>query len=239
MNGFGRVSLLVGISAALSAASFAQVIPSGILKDANTGEKSVEQLLAAYGLNADVESSQLADQMFQQGGGSNTYTFNSLWSEAGLAGQHRIGVVNPSDTSSVQWILGNVNKDGNQVTSWEGTLDGPFGLVMDNGIGDMFYSQSTLNSDDVLMSDDPMLNGFDQKNHVATLQNQNDPNEMIFSWEDLHNPGEIAKGGYLDYNDFGMTMRAGDCEPVPEPGTMLALSLGAAAFAARKKKKKA
>lgn len=237
MKGFDRLLLLAGVSAAFSAASLAQSIPSDVLKDANSGEFSVEQLLANYGFKADLASAQLEERIFQQNSKANSYTFEALWSEAGLAGKHRVGIYDPADPFKIEWILGNVSSDGTQVTSWTGDISGPFGLALDNGIGDTFYSEAGLNSDSVISSSNPILDGFDQRQHVVALQNEVDPNEVIFSWEDLQNPGEIATGGYLDYNDFGMTMRSAN--PVPEPGTMLALGLGAAAFAARKRKKKA
>ncbi len=242
MISINRLSIVAAALGLLTAGASAQYIPSELLREANAGEKTVRKLIqdtpgmsASVGQNGGVSyGDQVAGRTFMSSG-EMTIDLQSFWSEAGLANKHRIGYYNVEDPTNINWILGNV--EGSQVKTWKGNIDGVFGLALDNSIGNIFYSDPTLNSDSALVSSNAFKNGFDQRNHVAVLQNREDSSELILSWEDLMNAGDVQTGGTLDFNDYGMTIS--NAQAVPEPGTMLALGVGAALALRRRKNKKA
>jgi hypothetical protein len=227
---FASLSILsLSLCAALAQA---QAVPTELLTTTNDGAGSdVQSLLNSVGAGVDVSLDQSAERIFTQSGSSMTWTYE--WSRAGLAGQHRMGYYSIGDPSSISWVLGNVNQDGNQVTSWTGSISGNYGMVLDNGIGNLFFSESGLNSDTALASSNSTLDGFDRRNHVVVFAPAGD--SLFLSWEDLPNVDEVAAGGLLDYNDYGYRLEG--AAPVPEPGTMIALGAAAAALAARRRRK--
>lgn len=241
MISINRLSIVAAALGLLTAGASAQYIPSELLREANAGEKSVRKLIqdtpgmsASVGQNGGVNfGDQYAGRTFLSNGGN--VNLQSFWSEAGLAPNHRVGFYSVGDPTNITWVLGSI--DGTLVNNWSGSIDGEFGLALDNSIGNIFYSDPSLNSDSPLVSSNAYKNGFDQRNHVAILQNREDKGEMILSWEDLMSAGDVQAGGTLDFNDYGMTI--GNAQAVPEPGTMLALGVGAALAIRRRKNKKA
>lgn len=210
----------------------AQIVPTELLTTTNDGAGSdVQSLLNSVGAGVDVNLDQAAERVFTQSGSSMTWTYE--WSRAGLAGKHRMGYYSVGAPSTITWVLGNVNQDGNQITSWTGSIAGSYGIVLDNGIGDLFFSEASLNSDTPLSSSNASLDGFDRRNHVAVFNPGSD--SLFLTWEDLRSVTEVAAGGTLDYNDYGY--RLNGAAPVPEPGTMIALGAAAAALAARRRRK--
>jgi hypothetical protein len=190
--------------------------------------------LAASGAIVDLQANQSANRIFQQSGDSMTWNFE--WARAGLAGKHRLGWYSLDDPNTINWVLGNRDGDGTQYTTWTGSVDGLFGTVLDNGAGNLFFSDPSLNTDSALNSSDASLNGFDRRIHVGVF-NPTNTGDIMLTWEDLMNQTEVGAGGLLDYNDYGH--RLSGVNAVPEPGTMIAIGAGAAALMARRKKKNA
>lgn len=223
---------VVALTGTLAAGAFAQAIPTSLLNSSNDGAGTdVQSMLNAAGTGVNV-ADQSSFRVFQQTGSSMTFDF--LWSQAGLAGKHRLGYYEAGSPGSINWVLGNVNQDGVQVTSWTGSINGIFGMALDNGAGSIFFSESGLNSDTpVAASADPSLVGFDRANHLAVFPGQADA--TIISWEDLMGVNPVIDGGLLDYNDYGY--RLSGAAPVPEPGTMIALGAAAAVAAFRRRRK--
>lgn len=233
--------LVLAASLLLSASVFADpiidagLIPTQLLNSTNDGPGSdVQSLLAASGAIVDLQANQTSNRIFMQNGDSMTWNFE--WSRAGLAGKHRLGWYSLDDPTTINWVLGNRDGDGVQVTTWTGSIDGLFGTVLDNGAGNLFFSDPSRNTDSALVSSNPSLNGFDRRIHVGVF-NPTNTGDVMLTWEDLKNQTEVAAGGLLDYNDYGH--RLSGVNAVPEPGTMIALGAGAAALMARRKKKNA
>lgn len=240
MKTMRSVLACVALGATLPAA--AQYIPPELLRTTTDGAgRDVQSMIdATAGLTANVgrnDNTSYGDQMlervFIQDGASMTWDYK--WSNAGLAGQHRLGWYSLNDPSRVNWVLGNVNRDGRQVSSWTGSISGMFGMVLDNGIGDLFYSEPGRNRGTPLNSNNNRLNGFDRRNQVAVFQNR-ERNSILLSWEDLRNVSEASAGGTLDYNDYGYEFRS--TKAVPEPGTMLGLAAAGAAVALKRRRRK-
>jgi hypothetical protein len=228
-------SLLLTVSAFADTSTENGIIPSQLLNTTNDGAGSdVQSLLAASGAIVDLQANQTANRIFMQNGDSMTWNFE--WARAGLAGKHRLGWYSVEDPTKITWVLGNRDQNGTQFTTWTGSIDGLFGTVLDNGAGQLFFSDSSLNTDSALSSSNPALNGFDRRIHVGVF-NPTNTGDVMLTWEDLKNQTEVAAGGLLDYNDYGH--RLSNVNAVPEPGTMIALGAGAAALMARRKKKNA
>lgn len=229
----------LAFAAFVMCAGFASAqVPGFLLDNSNDGsDAAVSDLLSGTPgdqVYADVVADQFSDRLFD--GTVGKVTFNSLYSIAGLNGKHRLGWYQPGNSSSINWFLGDVKQNGlDQITSATITIGGVFGLALDNGAGDIFYSEKSLNPSNILSSPVPLINGFDTRDQVSGFFNQGFDGGLILSWEDLRNQTAEPGTGLLDYNDYGVLVR--NAAPVPEPGLMLAAGAGLAALAARRRKK--
>jgi hypothetical protein len=229
-----RILLATALSA-LTLAAWGQTLPTQLLTTTNDGAGTdVQSLITSTGSFANVNFDQVATAPFFEGTGA-PITLTYKWAAAGLAGKHRLGYVNLAEGPGVNWVLGNVAQDGNQITSWTGSWNGLAALVLDNGDGELFSSNLLENTDSALpASAEASLVGFDRRQHLATIR---DPGtgELFLAWEDLKDMTPVIDGGLLDYNDYGLTL-SGSVAPVPEPGLLLAVGAGAALFAARRRR---
>lgn len=105
----------------------------------------------------------------------------------------------------------------NQTTNITENIDDTFGFYLEapqNGVGTVFYTHTSLNSDGV---DHVMM--FDTSdNSVGALLGSN----VVVAWEDL------TDGGDFDYND--MVVGVSDVRPVPEPSIIALMGIGLFGF---------
>lgn len=223
-----RILAISALAFALVAGAFAQVVPTQLLNSTNDGAGTdVESLLAAAGAGVDISADQTGDRLFSAFG--SPVTLNYLFSAAGLAGQHKLGIAKLGSPGTIDWVLGDIG--GSQVTSWTGTVDDIFALVLSSP-GGQFSSVPSANTDSpVPASADLSLVGFDRRNHVAVF---NQGADTFLAWEDLFEVTPVVDGGLLDYNDYGVKMSGAN--PVPEPGTLIVLGAAAALLASRRRR---
>lgn len=221
-----KVLIAAGITGLVSSSAFAGFItPSNLRQSSDGVNNSFQNILIAKGSGSSVGSGtdfgdQRSQRLFTQCETSASVQLSILAQVAGYAPNHRLGWYNPNaSTITPTWIVGGSNTGLGNTGTFVPTAT--FGLVLDNGVGNLFYSEANRNG------------GND---HLALVQNRAPGGslldcDLIAGFEDIQGLGD------RDHNDI--VFRVQGAEPVPEPATMGAMALGLLGLAKRRRSKPA
>jgi len=206
------------------------VSPTGLLSSPDGVGTDIQTLVSKTGSLSTVGSgSNYGDQdsgrVFELADPSKTTTWSVLWQKAGFAPKHKLGYYTDltSANPTITWVIGGDNSG--LPKSGSVSISGKFGLAFSSGDNNkpssVYYSETWRNPN--------------YQNRAVVLRDRDNtgvkPSGLFVSWEDLPDLGD------KDYNDFGLYLgNTRSYAPVPEPGTMAILGIGAAAFLRRRRK---
>jgi len=241
-----RVFFVVGFTALFgtgvaSAEPILQEVIDSITRAPIFGDSSIDVSTAALG--------DLSDSYWGiTASGATVSTLIVEW--AGYATYNKFGIFDRNEPNKKVEIFSGAASEGEQAIisiALDGSIyrnfspttanfsGNSFGYYLENRPGDIFYSDTSLNTDEF----DHMLaiagNNLDTVQLPGWSPGVWTDSEYILAFEDLFG------GGDKDYNDFVVMVESVNPAPVPEPATMFLIGtglIGLAGFGRRKLKKK-